>query len=242
MARGHAPAAAVTLDVTGTLIHSPRRGEIYSEVLGRHGLPVGPERADELITKVWEELDCSSRMDLDRFRDEPGGAKAWWRRFVDRLAEHLGSEPPSPFAAAELFDRFAHADSWQLYPEVEEVLDRLASRKLRLGIISNWDERLPAVLEGLGLLEYFETVTYSAIVGVEKPHSAIFGRALSDLKLPPARVLHVGDSRRRDVEGAEAVGMPAFLLDRHGGDGDLASLTDLPRRAPVASVVEGSDE
>ena len=28
---------AVTFDLTGTLIHSPDRGAIYSEVLARHG-------------------------------------------------------------------------------------------------------------------------------------------------------------------------------------------------------------
>lgn len=242
MTRRLPPAVAVTLDVTGTLFHSPQRGAIYSEVLGRHGVPVGPDRAEELISEVWQEMDITSRMDLDRFRAEPGGAKAWWRRFVNRVAEHLGAPALSPFAGAELFDRFAHADAWEVYPEVTEVLDQLRARRLRLGIISNWDERLPGLLEGLGLAGYFESVTYSADVGVEKPHPAIFGRSLSELKLPPARVLHVGDSNQRDVEGAEAVGMRAFLLDRFTGAGDIADLSGLLDHAPVASVIEGSDE
>ena len=58
MARGHAPAVAVTLDVTGTLIHSPRRGEIYSEVVGRPGLPVGPEPAHAVKSVLDEALRC----------------------------------------------------------------------------------------------------------------------------------------------------------------------------------------
>ena len=31
---------AVTFDVTHTLIHSPRLGEIYAEILGRHGVEI----------------------------------------------------------------------------------------------------------------------------------------------------------------------------------------------------------
>ncbi len=111
---------------------------------------------------------------------------------------------------------------------MEETLAELRRRRLRLGLISNWDERLPRLLEELGLAASFEVVAYSQEVGVEKPHCRIFETVLERLALPAARVLHVGDRRRQDVEGARAVGMRAMLLDRHGGDGDLSSLAELP--------------
>ena len=231
---------AVTFDATGTLFHSPERGRIYSEVLGRHGLSVDAARAEELIQQVWQEFDCGTRLNQDRFRADPGGAKGWWRRFLERIAAHLDAGSPSPFAAAELFERFSRAEAWQVFPEVPKALDRLAGRKLRLGVVSNWDERLPALLEDLDLDRYFETVVYSADVGVEKPHPAIFGSALSALKLPPAKVLHVGDSRSRDLEGALGVGMQALHLDRQRGAGDLKDLADLTRNVRLASVVEES--
>jgi putative hydrolase of the HAD superfamily len=60
-------------------------------------------------------------------------------------------------------------------------------------VVSNWDHRLPSLLGQMGLAGYFETVVYSAAVGVEKPHPGIFAQALSVLGVTAARTLHVGD-------------------------------------------------
>ena len=32
------PVRAISFDINGTLIHSPRLGEVYAEILGRHGI------------------------------------------------------------------------------------------------------------------------------------------------------------------------------------------------------------
>lgn len=221
---------AVTFDATGTLFHSPRLGAIYSQVLGRHGVEVGADEAARRVHTVWRELDCREQMDRERFGAHPGGARGWWRRFLDRFCEYQGAAPASPFAATELFDRFARAAAWEVYPDVVPALEALAGRGLRLAVVSNWDPRLPRLLEELRLARHFDAVVHSAAVGVEKPHPEIFRRALAALELPAERVLHVGDSRRHDLEGARAVGMRALLLDRDGGGGDLPSLSELPPR------------
>lgn len=221
---------AVTFDLTGTLIHAPRLGEIYSEVLGRHGVKVAPERAASLVREVWRELDCLAHPARDRFVAHPQGARGWWRRLLERFCERLEKPPPDPFAAAELFERFAGPDAWEIYPEVGDVLTELRRMGFKLGLVSNWDERLPRLLDGLDLAAPFDAVVYSQEVGAEKPHQRVFGTALDRLDLPPARVLHVGDRRRQDVEGARAVGMHALLLSRENGDGDLSDLAQLPSR------------
>ena len=221
---------AVTFDLTGTLIHSPGRGAIYSEVLARHGVAVAPGRAEELIGEVWRELDCSAHPAADRFAAHPDGARGWWRRLLERFCERLEVPAPGAFAAAELFDRFARGDAWEVYPEVDAVLAELRRASLVLGVISNWDERLPRLLEALGLAPRLDVLVYSQEVGAEKPHRRIFTAALTRLGLPPARILHVGDRPRHDVEGARAVGMHALLLGRNGAPGDLPDLADLPSR------------
>ena len=221
---------AVTFDLTGTLIHTPYLGEIYSEVLARHGVEVAPAEAAGLVGEVWRELDCDAHPARDRFAAHPEGARGWWRWLLERFCERLETPSPGPFAAAELFERFAGPDAWEIYPEVDEVLADLRGMGFKLALISNWDERLPRLLDGLGLASRLDAVTYSQEVGAEKPHQRIFTAALDRLDLPPTRVLHVGDRRRQDVEGARALGMHALRLDRKGGHGDLSTLAELPAR------------
>ncbi len=217
---------AVSFDATGTLFHCPDLGGIYSRVLARHGIRVGPGEAARLIRLVWTELDCRSDPARDRFASHPGAAEGWWRRFLERFCEHLGGPPPSRFAAAELFERFARADAWRVFDDVPAALAALGERGLRLAVVSNWDRRLPRLLDGLGL--EFESVVYSQEAGVEKPHPAIFERAFEALALPAGAILHVGDSPLHDVEGAIAAGAQALLLDRTGTRGHLADLRSLP--------------
>ncbi|MFQ5350254.1 MAG: hypothetical protein ACE5EG_07425, partial [Thermoanaerobaculia bacterium] len=107
---------AVTFDLTGTLIHTPRLGEIYSEVLARHGVEVAPARAAVLVGEVWRELDCLAHPARDRFAAHPEGARGWWARLLERFCERLEAGPPDRFAAAELFERFAGPEAWEVYP------------------------------------------------------------------------------------------------------------------------------
>jgi putative hydrolase of the HAD superfamily len=224
---------AITFDATGTLFHSPRLGEIYSEILGRHGIQVEAETARRLVREVWQELACLATPEQDRFTAHPQGARGWWLRFVERFAERLEAPPPSRFAAAELFARFARADAWEVFPEVPDVLAELRGRGLKLAVISNWDERLPEVLAGLDLAEYFAAIVTSGDVGAEKPDRRIFDHALGLLGISPERALHVGDSQVEDVEGALAADLSAALrLDRKGRRGDVRDLTGVLGRVP----------
>lgn len=219
---------AVTFDVTHTLIHSPRLGEIYAAVLRRHGVDLEAEEARRLISTVWQELSCSADPGHDRFGVHPEGERGWWRRFLERLCELKGAPPPSRFAAAELYHRFGTAAAWEVYPEVMRTLTALARQGLLLGVVSNWDHRLPDLLTRLRLAKFFAAVTYSAKAGVEKPDGRIFQQAVAGLGVEPAAVLHVGDGRLEDVEGAVAAGMKALHLTRNTGGGDLQDLSELP--------------
>lgn len=205
---------AVTFDATHTLIHCPRLGDIYSEVLGRHGIEVESAEALRLIGEVWREMSCSAEPSRDRFSSHPEGPRGWWQRFLERFCEHLDAPPPSRFAAAELFHRLGSGESWEVYAEVPEVLDELRACGLRLGVISNWDTRLPEILRQLDLARRFDAVIHSSAVGVEKPDSRIFRRALRELGVEARAALHVGDNRLEDLEGAMGAGMRALLLRR----------------------------
>lgn len=237
---------AVTFDATGTLFHIPRLAEIYAEVLSRHGMKVRQEDLAGLIPRVWQEMACSVKLGEDRFTSHPEGPRGWWRRFLERLCEHLEVPPPSPFAAAELYARFARGDAYRLFPEVPSVLRELRTLGLGLAVVSNWDPRLPGVLADLGLAPLLDVVVTSSEVGAEKPHPSIFERTLAALDVEPHEALHVGDRVREDQEGALGVGMEALLLVRpdtpegrkvaaaSGGGGDLDDLSPLPGRLAAA--------
>jgi putative hydrolase of the HAD superfamily len=219
---------AVTFDVTHTLIHSPRLGEIYAEVLRRHGVDLDAEEARRLISTVWQELSCSADPGHDRFTAHPEGERGWWRRFLERLCELKEAPAPSRFAAAELFHRFGTAAAWEVYPEVPKALAALRDQGLRLAVVSNWDHRLPELLQRLRLARFFDAVIFSAELGVEKPDRRIFHQALAELGVEPSAALHVGDGRLEDVEGAVAAGLLALHLTRTSGGGDLRDLASLP--------------
>ena len=105
-----------------------------------------------------------------------------------------------------------------LYEDVLPTLDRLRQMDLKMGIISNWDTPLHAMVEELGLAPYFEIIVASHDQRVQsaKPDTAIFEYALNAVGVPAKEAIHVGDSFEADIMGAHATGLRAFLLDRDG--------------------------
>jgi putative hydrolase of the HAD superfamily len=235
---------AVTLDATGTLMSCPAMGELYAEVLERHGMRVGPEDVRRTFPVVWKELDCRTPSGRDRFVAFPGGARAFWARAVERLCELLEVGTPSAFAAAELYHRFADASSWVVYPDVVPALEAMRGSGLRLAIVSNFDERLGGILDGLGLADRVDAVVASSELGVAKPNPAIFRHALGRLGVDARQAIHVGDHALEDVEGAQGAGMAALHL-RRGAPGsgcpDLLAAAEAIGALVDRSGAAGSD-
>ncbi|HYC18421.1 MAG TPA: HAD family hydrolase [Pseudolabrys sp.] len=81
------------------------------------------------------------------------------------------------------------------------------SEQYQLGIVSNFYGNLEAVCHGAGLASLFAVMVDSHRVGAEKPDPAIFRAALGALGATPETTVFVGDSLRRDREGARRTGM-----------------------------------
>jgi len=56
-------------------------------------------------------------------------------------------------------------------------------------------------------LDYFDYAVFSNEFGRSKPHSSLFNALLTYFQLEPEEVVHIGDLRRTDIEGAKSVGM-----------------------------------
>ena len=105
-----------------------------------------------------------------------------------------------------------------LYEDILPTLNQLQKMDLKMGIISNWDTPLHAMVEELEIAPYFEVVvaSHDQRVGSAKPDAAIFEYALNAVGVSPEEAVHVGDSFEADIMGAHAAGIRAILLDRDG--------------------------
>jgi putative hydrolase of the HAD superfamily len=207
----------VLLDVGGTLIECrPSPPEIYARELRRLGHQVPGEAVAAAFAAVWAELTEEHPRGLDRYHHLKGGERQWWTEFVRRVLARLASPAPLEPVLEALFEAFADVSLWHVYPEVREVLTALRRRGLRLAAVSNWDSRLPDLLDRLELTASFDAVLVSGLEGVEKPAPEMFRRAAQRLGVAPERCLHAGDSPLDDYRGAESAGLTAVLVDRHG--------------------------
>ena len=212
----------VFFDVGGTLLDvSPSIGHVYAGACAERGARVEPSDIQIAFDNAWVALSAEVPRGADRYSMLPGGEEEWWERISSKAFELCGVAAEHRPAVADLRAMFARREAWRIYPETRAVLKGLQARGLRLGVISNWDSRLPALLASLDLSAHFETLVYSAAAGFEKPHPAIFKSALAAFGVDPAHAVHVGDRLEEDYAGARAAGLNALLVRREPVGPDL---------------------
>lgn len=193
---------AITFDVGGTLIEPwPSVGHVYAAVAGEHGMPgLSPEDLNQRFLCAWVSQDGRAESRED------------WAAIVRSTFEGVGpfEDPDALFES--LYARFAEPASWHVFHDVFPTLTALRERGFRLGVLSNWDDRLRPLLERLGLTAFFDVIVISCEVGHRKPAPEIFLRAARALNLEPNQILHVGDSPELDVQGATRAGLQAIGL------------------------------
>lgn len=210
---------AVSFDVGGTLIEPwPSVGHVYAEVAARFGVNgIAPEWLTRNFLGAWK-----AQNDFDYSQE------SWFSMVRKSFAEHAVQLPPEFFQA--VFNRFAAADTWRVYDDVVPALDGLAARGLKLGVISNWDDRLRPLLAKLDLVPFFSSIVVSCEAGATKPDRRLFDQAARELGVGSGELLHTGDSYVLDVLGAENAGALGRQVVRQGSlkhSGQIASLLEL---------------
>ena len=205
---------AVFLDAGDTLFtERVSRSAIYAEIASGFGGSCDEEEMRSAMDAVFRDLPNSVE---GHFRY----SLPWFRAFNERVLDSCGVQA-ARFAAAHtaLAERFEDPATYSVFDEVPEVLVELAGRGVQVGVVSNWSEHLPELLQGLGLAETLDFVVTSADLRAEKPDRAIFERALFRAGAAAEESVHVGDHLERDVRGALNAGMRAILVDRDNGAG-----------------------
>jgi putative hydrolase of the HAD superfamily len=163
----------------------------------------------------------------------PGGAA-----FLARLLELAGALAPADArrrAAERLWAGHLRHNLWSHVMEgVEDALRLLRGAGLRLGVVSNAEGTVEAMLGEVGLRPYLDTVVDSWVVGHAKPAPRIFEVALDRLGVIASAAVMVGDSPSADIAGAAAAGIPAVLLDPYG----LHPAAEVPRYPNLLAFTE----
>ena len=163
--------------------------------------------------EVLREIERRTKREFDALKNGDRTVdQGFWNIYYSHLLKKLGIRDST--ICADLVACTRISGNWQdIRPHTRDALLRLA-QKYRLGVISNADGRIAAVLEHCGIADCFESITDSGIVGREKPHPAIFETALRSLGVTAQESLYTGDVYSVDYLGATACGMHAVLFDR----------------------------
>ncbi|MCK9380293.1 MAG: HAD family hydrolase [Sulfuritalea sp.] len=156
-----------------------------------------------------------------------GNYATMWNAAADQLAPQ-GRMTELHQALGPVYDRwdFDALTRWAPRPGAAELLGRLATAGLRVGMVSNVGRG--ALAGALGRFEFAgwllpvvarDDVTYM------KPRAEGILRTLSDWQLAADEVLFVGDSRA-DVLGARAAGVPVAII--RGGECAETAFADIP--------------
>ncbi|WP_421173050.1 HAD-IA family hydrolase [Aeromonas sp. 601115] len=105
-----------------------------------------------------------------------------------------------------------------LYPDpiIQEVLVRAQRKNKQIVFIS--DMYLPEVFLRDCISEKFPEISYnylfvSSSVGLTKQSGALFSHVITQIKLKPEQVLHIGDNPRADVQSARQHGLASLHFD-----------------------------
>ena len=216
---------AVTLDLWGTIfLDGPASDDRYMRrrlagmqaVLTAAGFPVDPHRLERAYASVGHWLGGVWQMNGDVSVHEH--VETLLKAFDPALPPRV--DPGTMTALVRAYESPVLLAPPAVDPGARPALEALASSGILLGVISN-TMRTPGdvvrrVLDGAGLLRYFQVLTFSDECGIRKPAQAIFHRTLKRLGVSAHEAAHAGDDPILDVEGPCDAGMVAIQVTPGG--------------------------
>jgi putative hydrolase of the HAD superfamily len=226
--------AGLCFDATGTLIEMTARvGDVYCEVAREFGVDLSADVLDDAFRQVMR--DAPPRGDQGTSIEERRQREyTWW---ADRIQETFRSadstvrfEDFAAFAGA-LFETYRAADRWQSRSGVVTTLEHLTRTGHPMAVVSNFDHRLPDILQGLDLSGFFRIIIVPCLFGVSKPDRALFEAASESLERPLSELVYIGDDSATTLDAIRAHG-PKTVDVR-----TLASFEDLPEWVKSAATL-----
>ena len=161
------PGSTILFDAVGTLIRPRdsvidiyhRAGAEYGSTVSREQIAVRFGRLRNEYFGGQPELDRSATVQLES--SEPLERELWF----SLVAQVFDDINVGRGLFDHLWDYFARAENWQVYPDVRGCWQVLKEQGWRIGIASNFDARLRAIASRLDPLSTAQYLFHSSAVG-----------------------------------------------------------------------------
>lgn len=198
----------ILFDAVGTLIYpDPPVADAYHAAGLRFGSRLS---VDEIRQRFHAALaknqTCGEPTNEAKERDR-------WRRIVRSVFDDVEEDREALFE--NLWQHFAHPQHWRAFDDVTALAD-LRTHGYRIGIASNFDDRLIRIAAAQPPLAICEATFVSSNVGFTKPDQRFFRAIEEQLSVDPLKIALIGDDEISDVQGATEAGWKAVRLNRSG--------------------------
>jgi HAD superfamily hydrolase (TIGR01662 family) len=197
---------AVLFDVDFTLARpGPELGpDAYRRAGEQYGLDLDPTLYEQARIDALKTLQKHPELEHD---------EEIWYAFTERIVRGMGGNSTrARECAVDIERRWERSHNFSLYDDAIPTLELLRERGLKIGLVSNGARNLDEFVADHRL--DVDAAVGSRGHGWTKPHPSIFRAVLGRLEVEPGQAAMVGDSPEDDIDGARALGMRAFLLDR----------------------------
>lgn len=193
----------VVFDATGTLIETTESvGESYRRIALRFDVDLPAWRLEDGFRRVLRHAPVRGT-DGETPEARRQGEVAWWFEIIRQTFQATDSTvrfADFPAFATALFDAYREGSAWRVRDGMRDVLEAVRAAEIPIAVISNFDHRLPDVLEALGIEHYFRSIILPSATGSAKPERGPFEAAAEALSCPLAELIYVGDDANDRLE------------------------------------------
>lgn len=211
-------ARAVSFDAGQTLVELDTT--MLSARLAERGVHVTAAALDAAQPAAWRRYDEVVRS---------GGHELPWQVFMTTLIAGAGGAGAADLAAW-LWTEQPRRNLWRRpIAGMFELARDLAAGGVPVAILSNSEGKLAELIAEIGWAAPFRAIVDSGRLGFAKPDRRIFDHTAAVLGVGLDAIVHIGDSRTADIDGARAVGMRAIWFGpaaRDVGDAGVAAAAD----------------
>jgi epoxide hydrolase-like predicted phosphatase len=97
-------------------------------------------------------------------------------------------------------------------PEMYMIVDQLKKKGIRVGMLSNINDRYTKLIRDFGFYEPFDPCLLSCEMGLEKPDPKAYELLLNTMKLPAEEVVFI-DDKAENVDAAKKMGIDAIVFE-----------------------------